>query len=225
MATQTATITRTDAQLQQDVMDELTWDQRLTPSAIGVSVKEGVVTLTGDVSSYWQRNAAQDAAHRMRGVLAVANEISVVLPGATERTDAELAHAAVHALTWDAGIAITQIDLTVSKGWITLQGEVPYGYQRYEAEQVVRRLAGVKGVVNLLTVIPHIVPKDLKQGIERALTRSAEAEAQGITVEVHGTTVTLKGTVHSLSERDAVVRVAWSALGVTAVETRLVIVP
>src|SRR5882762_9786357 len=138
MATGTATRTQTDEQIQKDVMAELKWEPRVLPNEIGVTVKDGVVTLTGWVDSYTKRWAAEDAAHRVRGVLAVANDIQVRLPISAERTDADIAAAAVRALEWDAFVPIDKIQVTVSKGWVTLKGEVEWQYQRQDAERVVR---------------------------------------------------------------------------------------
>src|SRR5882672_1988435 len=149
MAVAGATETRTDTQIQQDVLAELKWEPRLSPNEIGVIVEDGVVTLTGWVDSYTKRWAAEDAAHRVRGVKAVANDIEVRLSTANERTDADIAAAAVRALEWDAFVPIDRLDVTVSQGWVTLKGEVEWQYQKQDAERVVRRLTGVKGVTNL----------------------------------------------------------------------------
>src|ERR1700681_1225962 len=164
-----ATETRTDAQIQTDVLAEFKWEPRLTPNEIGVAVKDGVVTLTGWVDSYTKRWAAEDAAHRVRGVKAVANEIEVRLSKADERTDADIAAAAVRALEWDVFVPVEKIDVTVSKGWVTLKGEVAWQYQKQDAERVVRRLAGVKGVNNLYSVKTVFVPSDLIIQIEDAI--------------------------------------------------------
>jgi len=223
MATATATKTAetTDEQIQKDVLAELKWDARVMPNEIGVSVKDGIVTLTGWVDSYTKKWAAEEAAHRVRGVKAVANDIEVRLPSSAERTDADIAAAAVRALEWDASLSIVNLDVTVSKGWVTLKGEVEWQYQKEDAERVVRRLAGVKGVTNLITVKPRVTPSDLKQKIEQALIRSAATDAQRITVEVQGSKVILKGTVRSWAEREEAERTAWLAPGVTAVENRI----
>jgi osmotically-inducible protein OsmY len=212
---------QTDEQIQKDVLSELKWDARVQPNEIGVMVKDGVVTLTGWVDSYTKKWAAEEAAHRVRGVKAVANEIEVRLPTASERTDADIAAAVARALEWDAFIPLDRLDVTVSKGWVTLKGEVEWQYQKGDAERVVRRLTGVKGVTNLITVKPRITPSELKQKIEQALVRSAETDAERITVEVEGSKVILKGTVRSWAEREEAARVAWLAPGVTSVENRI----
>ena len=216
-----ATETRTDAQIQTDILAELEWDARALPNEIGVVVKDGVVTLTGWVDSYTKKWAAEEAAHRVRGVKALANDIEVRLPTAEERNDADIAAAAVRALEWDALISVDRLDVTVSNGWITLKGEVEWQYQKQDAERVVRRLAGVKGVSNLLVVKPRVAPADLKQKIEQALIRSAELDAKRITVDVQGSKIILKGTVRSWTEKEEAERQAWLAPGVSSVENRI----
>src|SRR5215469_8448979 len=143
---------RTDEEIQADVLEELKWDSRVQPNEVGVVVKDGVVTLTGWVDSYMKKIAAEEAAHRVRGVKAVANDIEVRLPGSAERTDADLAKAVLNALKWEADIPAGKLDVTVSQGWVTLKGEVEYVFQVRDAERAVRRHAGVKGVTNLIGV-------------------------------------------------------------------------
>jgi len=212
---------RTDEEIQRDVLNELKFEPRVQPNEVGVVVKDGVVTLTGWVDSYAKKWAAEEAAHRVRGVLAVANDIEVRLPTSAERTDPDIAAAAVRALEWDAAIPVDKLDITVSKGWVTLRGEVEWQYQKQDAERVVRRLQGVRGVSNLIVVRPRLSPTELKEKIEQALVRTAELDAQGIQVRVEGSKVILEGKVRSWAERDEAERTAWSAPGVTAVENRI----
>ena len=216
-----ATLVRTDEEIQKDVLAELKWDAQVLPNEIGVSVKDGVVTLTGWVDSYLKKWSAEEAAHRTPGVKAVANDIEVRL--ATERTDADIAEAAVHALEWDAFVPADAVKVTVSKGWVTLKGEVEWQYQKSDAERVVRRLAGVRGVTNVIVVKPKVTASDLKKKIEDALVRDAQLDAGRITVEVHGSRAILKGTVRSWAEREEAARTAWSAPGITEVENRITV--
>lgn len=213
----------TDADIQRDVQAELKWEPRVQATEIGVAVKDGVVTLTGWVDSYSKRWAAEEAAHRVRGVKAVANDIEVRLGVGGERTDAEIAAAAVRALQWDALLVPEKIDVTVSKGWVTLKGTVEWQYKKSEAERVVRNLAGVKGVSNLIEVKPKAVPAEIKKEVEQALVRSAQTDAQNITVEVEGSKVILKGKVRSWAERQEAERAAWKAPGVASVDNRITI--
>jgi osmotically-inducible protein OsmY len=218
-----STLTKTDEEIQRDVLAELKWDSRLQPNEIGVIVKDGVVTLTGWVDSYLKKWNAEEAAHRVAGVKAVANDVEVRLPSSSERTDSDIAAAAVHALEWDALVPSDKVQVTVSKGWVTLRGEVDWQYQKEDAERVVRRLTGVKGVTNLITVKPHTAPSDLKKRIEEALVRSAKVDSDRIIIEVQGSKAILKGTVRSWAEREEAERVAWSAPGILAVENRITI--
>ena len=215
----TATLTRTDPEVQTDVLAELRWDLSASAKDIGVAVKDGVVTLTGTVDTYLNKWKAEQAAHRVSGVTAVANDISVRTIG--ERTDSDIAAAAVHALKWNTSVPAEKIHVTVDNGWVTLKGEVEWQYQRQDAERAVRGLWGVKGVSNLVTVKPLATPADLKKKIEDALVRSAEVDANNITVEVQGSKVILKGKVRSWAERKEAERTAWLAPGITSVDNQI----
>jgi osmotically-inducible protein OsmY len=215
----TATIVHTDQEIQTDVLAELRWDYSVHANEIGVAVKDGVVTLTGTVDNYLNKWKAEEAAHRVAGVTAVANDITVRTIG--ERTDADIAAAAVHALKWNASVPAEKIQVTVDKGWVTLKGEVEWQYEKEEAERTVRPLWGVKGISNLIVVKPHASPTDLKKKIEDALVRSASIDANNITVEVQGSKAILKGKVRSWAEKREAERAAWLAPGITSVDNQV----
>jgi osmotically-inducible protein OsmY len=217
--------TDADTKLQHDVLAELEWDPSVDASQIGVTAKDGVVTLTGVVSSFADKMAAERAAKRVYGVRAVANDIEVKLPGGAERTDSEIAAAAVNALKWDTSVPGEAITVTVRNGWITLEGEVEWFYQKDAAERAVRLLKGVKGVVNNIKVKSRVSPGDIKDKIEEAFKRNAEIDARRITVEAHDGKVILSGRVRSWAERDEAEQAAWSAPGVTAVENHITVAP
>ncbi|MCM0678841.1 BON domain-containing protein [Micromonospora phytophila] len=219
----TAATARTDAQVQRDVLEELAWDVRVQPNEIGVTVVDGVVTLTGWVDAYARKWAAQRCAQRVRGVRAVADDVEVRLPGEAGRTDGEIAIAAGRALEWDSFVPAERLDVTVANGWVMLRGEVEFGWQRRTAEREVRRLRGVRGVTNLVEVRPATRPdaERTRRDIQRALVRGIGTER--VTVEVHGDTVVLGGVVRSWWERDQAERTAWSAEGVRAVRDRLLV--
>jgi osmotically-inducible protein OsmY len=216
------TIKKTDTQIHHDVIEELKWDSRVDETEVGVQVAAGVVTLTGTVTSWAKRVAAQEAARRVIGVLDVANDLKVKAAGGLSRTDTEIAQAVRQALEWDVFVPNEKITSTVTDGWVTLEGPVERSTQREAAERAVRNLMGVKMVVNKITVTqPKAVTGDVRKAIEQALERRAEREARQIGVDVRDGTVTLTGPVHSWAERKSVLAAARFTPGVRVVEDHL----
>jgi osmotically-inducible protein OsmY len=212
---------KTKEQLQHDVQDELKWTPSLDEAGIGVGVEDSVVTLSGHVASYSQRTAAERATKRVAGVHGVANELIVKLPSSMERDDTDIAKAAVRALEWRSDVPRDKVTAAVSKGWINLEGELEWQYQKDAAYKAVRHLPGVKGVSNLIRIKPKASAFEVKQKIQQAYKRSADIDAQHVQVEVEGSHVTLRGTVSSWAEYEDAEWAAWSAPGVAEVTNRL----
>ncbi|SDY56390.1 Osmotically-inducible protein OsmY, contains BON domain [Collimonas sp. OK242] len=210
-----------DAQLRQDVMEELAWEPAVKETRIGVDVKDGIVTLSGHVESFIDKQAAEQAAQRVRGVKGTLVDITVSLPNDSKRTDSEITAAARSGFIWHAGLLEANLGVTVEDGWVTLSGEVDWPYQKLLAKQVVAPLHGVTGVTNQIEVRPRAAPEDVRRKISGALQRQAQREAHRIEVTISGNIATLTGTVHSIAERDAAKGAAWSAPGIVAVVDRL----
>ena len=216
---------RSDSDIKRDVEDELRWDPDLDATDIAVTVKSGVVTLAGFTRSYSDKLEAEAAAKRVAGVLGVANDIEVRLPVFNQRPDPEIARDAVAEIQNNLPYSSDHVRVVVRDGWVTLEGSVEWNYQRERAEQVVRRVRGVKGLTNLIELQPRVPPVEVKHKIEEAFRRSAELDANRITVETEGGVVTLRGTVRSWAERQEAERVAWATPGVVRVNNLITISP
>jgi osmotically-inducible protein OsmY len=205
---------KTDAQLQQDVLDELGWEPSIDAAQIDVEVKDGIVTLAGQVSSYAEKWDAERAAQRVHGVRALAIEMDVSLPGSSQRNSVDIARTAENVVEWSTYLPKNSVKLKVENGWITLTGELQWEYQRQAVANEVRYLMGVTGVSNQIVIKPKLSLSAVKSEIEAALQRRSHTDAQEISVTVKGGDVTLSGTVHSWSERDLATHSAWGAPGV-----------
>jgi len=213
---------KTDAQLKQDVIAELAWEPSVNAEKIGVEVEGGIVTLAGHVDSYSEKVHAERAAQRVSGVKALAVEMEVRLPGSNQRTDADIARSAQNVLEWTSYVP-GSVKVKAEKGRITLSGDVEWDYQRKGASDAIRHLMGVTGVSDEIAIKPRASVSAVKADIEAALKRHAKAEAQHITVEVHGSDVTLGGKVHTWSERELAASSAWATPGVRNVVDNITI--
>lgn len=205
---------KTDSQLRQDVSAELKWEPSVHAARIGVEVKDGVVTLAGQVDSYSEKWNAERAAQRVAGVKAMTTELKVHLTGLSKRTDGDVAQAVENVLEWTSSLPAGAIKVMVEGGWVTLSGDVDWQYQRQAATDSVRCLMGVTGVSDQISIKPSVTATAVKSDIEAALKRTSIADARQISVAVHGSDVTLSGTVHSWDERCTATNSAWGTPGV-----------
>jgi osmotically-inducible protein OsmY len=216
---------KSDMDIKKDVEAELRWDPDIDPTDIAVNVKNGVVTLTGFVHSYIQKFEAEKDAKRVQGVVGVANDLEVRTPAIDQRPDPEIARDAVEAIKRQLPFSYQDIRVVVRDAIVTLEGDVEWNYQKERAEEAVRTVRSVKGVINTIQVKPKVTPTEIKRKIEEALKRSAELDANNISVEASDGEVVLKGTVHSWFEREEAERAAWQAPGVKKVEDKIAIRP
>lgn len=210
-----------DAKIKEAVMDELEWESSINATGIGVAVKNGVVTLTGEVSGYYEKAAAENAVMRVKGVRAVVEEIETTLSKGAKRSDEDIANAVLRQLKWNQLVPYEKIVVKVENGLITLEGEVDWHYQRYEAKKCIQNLTGVKGVFNLLKIKPTVQPKDLKDKIKKSFERNALIDANHIQVEVKDHKIILSGNVQSWAERKQAEKIAWSSPGITEVQNNI----
>ena len=216
---------KTDRQLQQDVSAELEWEPSVHAAHIGVEVREGVVTLAGQVASYAEKWSAERVAQRVSGVKAMATELTVQLTSLSQRTDADIAASVENLLEWSATLPAGVIKVMVEGGWVTLSGTVDWKFQKQSAADSIRHLMGVVGVSDQITIKPSVSATVVKSDIEAALKRAALADAHQIAVTVHGTDVTLSGTVHNWAERETATNSAWGTPGVRNVVDMMVLTP
>jgi osmotically-inducible protein OsmY len=216
---------KTDSELKRDVETELKWEPSVNEAHIGVSVKQGIVTLSGHVPSYAEKYGAEKAAKRVYAVKAVADELDIKLPSSVKHTDEDIAQACVSALRANYSVPDEKIKILVNNGWVTLEGDVEWQYQREAAMNAVRYLAGVRGVSDEIKIKARALPKDVKEQIEAAFKRSAEIDARRVGVDVHEGKVILHGNVRSWTEREQAQQAAFAAPGVRTVENQLTVTP
>ena len=212
---------KTDSEIQKDVMDELKWDLILKATEIGVAVKNGIVTLSGTVDTYSKKVAAEKAANRVTGVKAIAEDIEVKLGKSMKRNDTEIAEAVMSILKWQSAVQEEKIKVKVENGWVTLDGEVEWDFQRNTARTMVEDLHGVTGISNYIKVVPKLSADEIKSKIRSAFDRRAMIDSDNIDLEVEGSKVILKGKVRSYEEKKDAENAAWFAPGVSTVENKL----
>lgn len=216
---------KTDLEIQQDVINELKWQPFLKSANIGVAVKNGIVTLSGNVDNYSQKIGAEKAARKVTGVRAIAEDIQIGVSPALEKTDVDIAESVVNALKWHAAVPEERIKVKVENGIVTLEGEVEWEYQRSSTQRAVNRLLGVRNVVNLINIKPRVTAFDVRTKIFDALRRTATTDAERVSIEVDGSKVILNGKVRSFTEKEDVEDAAWCAPGVSRVESHLEVEP
>jgi len=214
---------RTDAEIQKDVLEELKWEPFLNASEIGVAVKDGVVTLSGTVNMYSKKLGAEKAAKRVAGVKAVAEEIDVKLFSSSVKNDTEIARTIADSLKWHSSVQEEKIKIKVEDGWVTLEGQVDWEFQKDAVKSTIEDLTGVKGITNLITVKPSVTAKDIKQKISSAFHRSATIDSEKVKIDISGNRAILTGKVRSMAEKDDAEDAAWNAQGVTSVENKLIV--
>ncbi len=212
---------KTDIQIQKDVMDQLKWEPFLNAAEIGVAVKNGIVTLSGHVDSYSKKLTAENAAKKIAGVKAIAEDIEIGVSPAFNKSDTEIAAAVFNALRWNSAVRDEKIKIKVENGNVRLEGEVGWEFERNNAKIAIENLKGVRSVLNLITVKPKIAPADIQQKINAAFHRSATIDASKITAEVIGSKVILRGKVRSFAEKQDALNAAWNAPGVLTVENKV----
>lgn len=214
---------KTDAEIQKNVMEELKWEPILNASEIGVAVKNGIVTLSGTIDSYFKKEEAEKAAKRVAGVRAVASDIEVSSPTSELKTDTEIARAIGDALKYNNAVKEDKIKVKVDNGWVTLEGQVDWEYEKVAVRTAIKNIAGIKGMANLIRIKPTTTPKDLQKQITAAFHRHANLDAQHIHVAIEGNKAILSGTVRSWIEKSDAEDAIWRAPGIATVENRLII--